>query len=285
MTLTYQAPLRDMRFVMDEWLDATSWWRDVPDWQDLDSQTAQQVLEEAARFVEERIAPLNASADLEGCRFDAGKVTTPAGFRESYAEFVEAGWPTLSLDTGHGGQGLPQLLDVALQEMLAGANHAWLMSPGLTHGATACLQTYGSERVKKALLPKVASGERLSTMCLTEPQAGSDVGLIRSRAAVPGVRSAGSCRRREARRARTDSGEHDTVDQGTPRARPGDGIPGRGRLSRDAWLDAAGVRMGAHAANCDAAMRGGNVLCGEAGDGPLLLRLPARGLRLSPQPR
>ncbi|MGF6918145.1 acyl-CoA dehydrogenase family protein [Paraburkholderia sp. 40] len=188
MTLTYKAPLRDMRFVMEEWLDATSWWRDVPDWQDLDSQTAQQVLEEAARFVEERIAPLNASADLEGCRFDTGKVTTPAGFRESYAEFVEAGWPTLSLDTGHGGQGLPQLLDVALQEMLAGANHAWLMSPGLTHGATACLQTYGSERVKKALLPKVASGEWLSTMCLTEPQAGSDVGLIRSRATeAPGT--------------------------------------------------------------------------------------------------
>ncbi|KXU83002.1 acyl-CoA dehydrogenase [Paraburkholderia monticola] len=188
MTLTYQAPLRDMRFVMDEWLDAASWWRDVPEWQDLDSHTAQQVLEQAARFVEERIAPLNASADLEGCHFDAGKVTTPAGFSKSYAEFVEAGWPTLSLDTAHGGQGLPQLLDVALQEMLAGANHAWLMSPGLTHGATACLQRYGSERVKRELLPKVASGEWLSTMCLTEPQAGSDVGLIRSRAtAAPGT--------------------------------------------------------------------------------------------------
>ncbi|WP_233806886.1 acyl-CoA dehydrogenase family protein [Paraburkholderia sp. HP33-1] len=188
MTLIYKAPLRDMRFVMDEWLDAAAWWRDVPDWQDLDSQMAQQVLDEAARFVEERIAPLNASADLEGCHFDAGKVTTPAGFRESYAQYVEAGWPTLSLDTEHGGQGLPQLLDVALQEMLAGANHAWLMSPGLTHGATACLQAYGSDRVKRELLPKVASGEWLSTMCLTEPQAGSDVGLIRSRATeAPGT--------------------------------------------------------------------------------------------------
>ncbi|VWC16768.1 acyl-CoA dehydrogenase family protein [Burkholderia lata] len=182
MTLMYQAPLRDMRFVIDEWIDAASWWPEVPDWADLDQAAAQQVLEESARFVEERIAPLNASADLEGCRFEAGKVSMPAGFRESYAAYVEAGWPTLSLDTECGGQGLPQLLDVALQEMLAGANHAWLMSPGLTHGAVACLQAHGSERIKRELLPQVASGAWLTTMCITEPQAGSDLALIRTRA-------------------------------------------------------------------------------------------------------
>ena len=124
MTLQYQAPLRDMRFVIDEWIDAPSSWRDVPEWAELDTQTAQQVLEEAARFVEERIAPLNASGDLEGCSFATGEVTMPAGFRESYSDYVEAGWPTLALDTANGGQGLPQLLEVALQEMLAGANHA-----------------------------------------------------------------------------------------------------------------------------------------------------------------
>ncbi|KML59152.1 acyl-CoA dehydrogenase [Burkholderia cepacia] len=182
MTLMYQAPLRDMCFVIDEWIDAASWWPEVPDWADLDQDTVQQVLEEAARFVEERIAPLNATADLEGCRFEAGAVRMPAGFRESYAAYVEAGWPTLSLDTECGGQGLPQLLDVALQEMLAGANHAWLMSPGLTHGAVACLQAHGSEDIKRELLPHVASGVWLTTMCITEPQAGSDLALIRTRA-------------------------------------------------------------------------------------------------------
>ena len=179
---SYRAPLRDIRFVIDEWLDAASWWRDVPQWADLDAQTAQQVLEEAAHFVETRIAPLNASGDLEGCRFEAGEVAMPAGFRESYADYVAAGWPTLALDEAEGGQALPLLLDVALHEMLAGANHAWLMSPGLTHGATACLQAHGCERVKRELLPKVASGEWLTTMCLTEPQAGSDLGLLRARA-------------------------------------------------------------------------------------------------------
>ncbi|OBR54820.1 acyl-CoA dehydrogenase family protein [Paraburkholderia tropica] len=183
MSMNWQAPLRDMRFVIEEWLDAASWWREVPDWADLDTQTAQQVLEEAARFVAERIAPLNASGDLEGCRFESGQVTTPAGFRESYADYVAAGWPALALDPASGGQGLPQLLDVALQEMLVGANHAWLMSPGLTHGATACLEAFGCARTKRELLPKVASGEWLTTMCLTEPQAGSDLALLRTRAA------------------------------------------------------------------------------------------------------
>ena len=182
MSANWQAPLRDMRFVMEDWLDAASWWREVPEWADLDAQMAQQVLEEAARFVAERIAPLNASGDLEGCRFEQGEVRTPSGFREAYADYVAAGWPTLALGTASGGQGLPQLLDVALQEMLAGANHAWLMSPGLTHGATVCLEAHGCARTKREWLPKVASGEWLTTMCLTEPQAGSDLALLRARA-------------------------------------------------------------------------------------------------------
>lgn len=182
MSLDYQVPLRDMRFVIDEWIDAPGWWRSVPAWEDLDSATAQQVLEEAARFVMERIAPLNARGDLEGCRFERGEVATPAGFREAYADFVAAGWPTLALDADAGGQGLPQLLEVALQEMLAAANHAWLMSPGLTHGATACLMAHGSDALKRDWLPKIASGGWLTTMCLTEPQAGSDLALLRARA-------------------------------------------------------------------------------------------------------
>ncbi|WP_028217080.1 acyl-CoA dehydrogenase [Paraburkholderia oxyphila] len=182
MSLDYCAPLRDMRFVIDEWIGAPEWWCGVPGWADLDAATAHQVLEEAARFVMERIAPLNAGGDLAGCRFENGELTLPEGFRASYRDYVEAGWPTLALDAGHGGQGLPYLLDVALQEMLAGANHAWLMSPGLTHGAAACLIAHGSADLRATWLPKIASGEWLTTMCLTEPQAGSDLSLLRARA-------------------------------------------------------------------------------------------------------
>lgn len=182
MSLDYCAPLRDMRFVIDEWIGAPGWWSGIPGWADLDAATAHQVLEEAARFVTERIAPLNASGDLAGCRFENGEVTLPDGFRAAYRDYVEAGWPTLALDADHGGQGLPYLLDVALQEMLAGANHAWLMSPGLTHGAAACLDAHGSADLRAAWLPKIASGAWLTTMCLTEPQAGSDLSLLRARA-------------------------------------------------------------------------------------------------------
>lgn len=209
MSLDYQVPLRDMRFVVDEWIDAPAWWRSVPAWEDLDSGMAQQVLEAAARFVMERIAPLNASGDLEGCRFENGKVAMPAGFREAYQDFVAAGWPTLALDTGAGGQGLPQLLEVALQEMLAAANHAWLMSPGLTHGATACLIAHGSDRVRRDWLPNIANGAWLTTMCLTEPQAGSDLSLLRARATFDAAQDA---YRIDGNKIFISGGDHDLTD-------------------------------------------------------------------------
>ncbi|MGU7784191.1 acyl-CoA dehydrogenase family protein [Burkholderia sp. PU8-34] len=209
MSAFYRAPLRDMRFVIDEWLDAPALWRRVPEWADLDAPTAQQVLDEAARFVAGRLAPLNASGDLQGCRFDGGGVTLPDGFRDAYRDYVDAGWPTLALDPDCGGQGLPHLLDVALQEMLAAANHAWLMSPGLTHGAVACLRAHGSERLARDVLPKIASGEWLTTMCVTEPQAGSDLGLLRTQAvpdpAIDGYRLSGS-------KLFITGGEHDLTD-------------------------------------------------------------------------
>ena len=209
MSLEYRVPLRELFFVIEEWTRAPELWRQVPAWSDLDMATAQQVLEEAARFVTKRIAPLNATGDLEGCHFEAGEVKTPHGFRETYQEYVEAGWPTLALGTEFGGQGLPQLLEVALQEMIVSANHAWLMSPGLTHGATACLIAHGSERVKRDFLPKIASGEWLTTMCLTEPQAGSDLSLLRARA-VPDVED--GVFRIEGSKIFITGGDHDLTD-------------------------------------------------------------------------
>lgn len=209
MSACYVAPLRDMRFVMEEWLDVEALWRQIPEWSDFDATTARMVLEEAGRFVSEQLAPLNASGDLEGCQFVDGEVRMPRGFSAAYRAYVDGGWPTLSASAGHGGQDLPQLLEVALHEMLAAANHAWLMSPGLTHGASVCLQAHGSEKLKADYLPGITSGEWLTTMCLTEPQAGSDLGLLRTTArpdeASEGHRISGS-------KIFISGGDHDLTD-------------------------------------------------------------------------
>jgi alkylation response protein AidB-like acyl-CoA dehydrogenase len=178
----YRAPLRDLRYVIEELLDLPAQWAALPAFAELDAATARQVLDEAARFATEVVAPLNASGDLAGCRWHDGQVTTPNGFPAAYRAFVDGGWPALSADPEEGGQGLPQVLDAALYEMLAGANHAWTMYPGLLHGACECLRAHASPALKAAYLDKLVSGEWLSTMCLTEAQAGSDLGLITTRA-------------------------------------------------------------------------------------------------------
>ncbi len=138
------------------------------------------MLEEAGRFASEVLAPINGAADLEGCRWrpEDGAVTTPAGYRAAYRAFVDGGWPALACAPEDGGQGLPQLLNAALYEMLAAANHAWTMYPGLLHGAYECLKAHGSDELKARWLPQIASGEWLATMALTEPQAGSDLGRV-----------------------------------------------------------------------------------------------------------
>ncbi|UQY36303.1 acyl-CoA dehydrogenase family protein [Pseudomonas fulva] len=178
----YKAPLRDMRFVLEHWLQAPAAWVELPAFTDLDLPLAVQVLEEAARFSAGVLAPLNASGDRRGCRWQDGDVTTPDGFAAAYRAYVEGGWPALACDPAQGGQGLPQLLDAALQEMLYASNHAWAMYTGIAHGAYLCLQAHAPLPLRERYLPAIVSGESLPTMCLTEPQAGSDVGLLRCRA-------------------------------------------------------------------------------------------------------
>ncbi len=173
---SYQAPLRDMQFVLEHWLQA-------PDaWEGLDLPLAMHVLEEAARFTQGVLAPLNSSGDRQGCRWQAGQVSTPDGFAEAYRAYAQGGWPGLACAEALGGQGLPQLLDAALQEMLYASNHAWAMYTGIAHGAYLCLKTHGEPWLQARYLPAIISGQALPTMCLTEPQAGSDVGLLRCRA-------------------------------------------------------------------------------------------------------
>ena len=178
----YEAPLRDMRYVIEDVLGLPAQWAAVPAFAELDADTARQVLDEAARFATEVLAPTNAPGDLEGCTLVDGAVRTPSGYKEAYRAFVEAGWPALACDPAVGGQGLPQVLNAALYEMLAAANHAWTMYPGLLHGAYECLHLHASDALKQRYLGKVVSGEWLSTMCLTEAHAGSDLGLLSTRA-------------------------------------------------------------------------------------------------------
>ncbi len=179
----YSAPLRDMHFVLHELLDVESAYKALPAYKDLDAETINQVLEEAGKFASEVIAPLNQVGDRDGCtRNDDGSVTTPAGFAEAYRQYAEAGWPSLACDPAHGGQGLPLVLNTALYEMLNSANQAWAMYPGLSHGAYECLHEHGTPEQQRTYLAKLVSGAWLGTMCLTEPQCGTDLGLIRTKA-------------------------------------------------------------------------------------------------------
>ncbi|MBU7574200.1 MAG: acyl-CoA dehydrogenase family protein [Hydrogenophaga sp.] len=141
-----------------------------------------QVIEEAGKFVGEVIAPLNREGDEVGAQWNAGAVTMPPGFRDAYQAFWQAGWPSLASATEDGGQGLPTVVEAVLHEMLNAANHGWTMAPGLLHGAYECLRHHGSDELKARYLEKLASGEWLATMCLTEPHAGSDLGLVRTKA-------------------------------------------------------------------------------------------------------
>ena len=178
----YEPPLRDMQYVIEDVLGLPAQWPHLPAYAELDADTARQVLDEAAKFARDVLAPTNAGGDLEGCRFEGGEVRTPKGFREAYQAFVAAGWPALACAPDAGGQGLPHVLNSALYEMLAAANHAWTMYPGLLHGAYECLHAHASPELRQRYLGKVVSGEWLATMCLTEAQAGSDLGLLKTRA-------------------------------------------------------------------------------------------------------
>ena len=183
MTWEYHAPLQDMRFVMERVLDApASWARSLP-FADLDLDTVDAVLQEAAKFAAGVLLPINAQGDAAGCvRDDAGRVRTPPGYREAYRAYVEGGWPALPCDPAWGGQGLPMLVDAVAREMLVACNHGWVMYPDLLHGAYETIKAHASEDVKARYLRDVATGRTLAAMALTEPQAGSDLGLLRTRA-------------------------------------------------------------------------------------------------------
>jgi alkylation response protein AidB-like acyl-CoA dehydrogenase len=180
----YNPPLRDMQFVLHEVLNVVDELKPLPAHAEIDVDTINAVLEEAGKFASQVLAPLNLSGDIEGCTLDPAThaVTAPQGFKEAYAQYVEAGWPALSSDPQYGGQGLPHIVNQCFFEMMNSANQAWTMYPGLSHGAFEALREHGSDEQKATYLKKLTSGEWTGTMCLTEPQCGTDLGLLRTKA-------------------------------------------------------------------------------------------------------
>ncbi|WP_061526771.1 acyl-CoA dehydrogenase C-terminal domain-containing protein, partial [Acinetobacter venetianus] len=179
----YKAPLRDMQFVLHELLQTEQLYQQMPKYQEnVSLELINQYLEVAADFCENELAPLNRIGDQQGCHLDKGKVTTPDGFKEAYQKYTELGFTSLTADTAYGGQGLPTLLRISISEMLCGSNWAWAMYQGLSHGAMRTIEHHGTEEQKQTYLTQLVSGKWTGTMCLTEAQAGSDLGLVRTKA-------------------------------------------------------------------------------------------------------
>ena len=179
----YKAPVREQLFLLGDVLQVHGL-ANLPGFSELSPELTGQVLEEAARFCEGVLEPLNAVGDREGCRYDpaAAAVATPAGFKDAYQQMVQGGWSALALEPEWGGQGLPLVLNLAFSEMSSSANMAFAMYPGLTRGAFSTIRAFGDAAQKALYLPKLATGEWSGTMNLTEPQCGTDLSMIRTKA-------------------------------------------------------------------------------------------------------
>ena len=178
---TFRAPIADARFLLGEVFDYGTLTQ-FEGWEDFDLDTALTVIEAAAAFAEGELHPLNRESDEVGCSFKDGEVQTPPGFIQAYRGYVENGWQSLCCDTEDGGQGFPSVIGGLVEEIVAASSMAFSMFGGLTLGAYRALRAHGSDALKATYLPKLASGIWTGTMCMTEPQAGTDLSLIRTRA-------------------------------------------------------------------------------------------------------
>ena len=178
----YKAPVDEMRFVLNEVLGYAENVTSLKGYEDATTDLVHAILQEAARFCENELQPLNLTGDEEGCHYENGVVRTPGGFKEAYDMFVEGGWTGLANDPRYGGQGMPKVVGFAVEEMICSANMAFGMYPGLSHGAYNAIEKWADEDLKDLYLPKITAGEWSGTMCLTEPHCGTDLGLIRTKA-------------------------------------------------------------------------------------------------------
>jgi alkylation response protein AidB-like acyl-CoA dehydrogenase len=223
----YSAPLADMRFALDT-VARLPELAALPNFAHADADTVAAVMQGAASFASEIVAPLNRVGDKQGCRLENGVVRTPEGWADAYRAYVEGGWNAVAFDERIGGQGLPRALDICVTEMRTAANMAWSLNPMLTVGAVEALDIHGTDELKRRYLAKLVSGEWTASMNLTEPQAGSDVGAMRTRATREGDHY-----RIKGQKIFITYGEHDLTDNIVHMvlARSPDGPPGTAGLS------------------------------------------------------
>ncbi len=181
---TYTAPVKDMQFILHEMLDVST--SGIPGYDELEADFTSAVLEEAGKIASEVMHPLNATGDQEGCTLENGVVRTPTGFKAAFDQVREGGWTALDCDPEYGGQGMPYVLNTAVNEMFSSSNMAFNMYAGLTHGAYSAIHAHGSDEQKAKYLPKMVSCEWTGTMNLTEPHCGTDLGLMRTKAEPQG---------------------------------------------------------------------------------------------------
>ncbi|MEO7520895.1 MAG: acyl-CoA dehydrogenase C-terminal domain-containing protein [Gemmatimonas sp.] len=181
----YQAPLDDIRFLLHDVHDVSQL-ASLPGFDEATRDVVDAVLAEGAALCESVLFPLNQSGDAEGCRWDAGQVITPSGFKEAYAQYAAGGWTGLASPSAYGGQGLPEAIRFVMEEMLCSSNLSFSMYPGLSHGAVSALLSHGSDELKDRFLPKLIDGSWAGTMCLTEAHAGTDLGIITTKAVAAG---------------------------------------------------------------------------------------------------
>ncbi|WP_051302981.1 acyl-CoA dehydrogenase [Comamonas composti] len=204
----YAAPIHELMFVLHEWLGVEAGLRALPPHAHIGAQDMDSLLVQLARFAQDELAALNLSGDQQGCRYEDGLVHAPAGFAQAYRDFCRRGWPGLGAAKEYGGQALPTVLTHLVTELMGSANHAWLMYTSMSRGGYACIEANGTTAQKARYLPPLTSGHWTSSMCITEDQAGTDVGLLQTRA-VP--QPDGSYRLWGHKRMATNA-EHDLSD-------------------------------------------------------------------------
>ena len=179
----YNAPIQDMKFILNDVFNAADFWQKNEQLAHVDSDTVNMILEEMSKFAKNTLLPINRSGDEEGAQYlGEGKVKTPTGFKAAFDEYAQGGWIGLGGDPNHGGQGMPKMVTMLAEEMVFTANQSFALYPNLSGGACMCIYNAGSEEQKQTYLEKIYSGEWTGTMCLTEPHAGTDLGIIKTKA-------------------------------------------------------------------------------------------------------
>jgi len=207
--MNYKVPLKDMKFVSEEVLDMPTHYSKFTKGQAAEPELLSAIFEEAAKFCENELEPLNKIGDEVGCKFDNGEVTTPPGFKEAYQSFVENGWPGLVGPTEYGGQGMPESVGLVMMEMMISSNHSWSMYPGLSSGAIKTIYTHASKELKDRFMPPMVAGSWTGTMCLTEPHCGSDLGLLKTYAVPDAESTEDGAYKISGSKIFISSGEHD----------------------------------------------------------------------------